>query len=179
MEGHDEFELCVHGMLGDWASDPCYNGTGSLYSEDEKDTLAKVGYMVAKFECFEMGLIEACSGDDDGVLEQCVANSETGDELEEAFEFCFADTQSRTEMSRMLSKPMSIQKRNDDELQCFDFNTTMGFVQEYYADDYCVLDQLGWFMTDGTIAFNVTEFLDDIAGLPEDTANVNSFLGLI
>ena len=123
MEGQDEFELCVHDMVGEWASDPCYNGTDSLYSEEEKDTLAKVGYMVAQYECFKMGLTEACSGDDDSVLEQCVGNSETGDELEEAFEVCFENTQSTTEMSRMLSKPMSIKKRAS--IECFDFNTTM------------------------------------------------------
>jgi hypothetical protein len=178
MEGQDEYELCVHDMVEMFASDPCYNGTNSLYSEDEKDTLEKVAYMVAQYECFKYGLMEACSGDDEDVLEQCVGNSETGEELEAAFEFCFANTDNGTEMSRMLSKPMSIKKRNDEEMQCFDYNTTLGFVQEYYADDYCVLDQLGWLMTDGTIGFNVTEFLDDISGLPTETANVNSFLAL-
>jgi hypothetical protein len=171
MEGDDEFELCVNDMVQMFGSDPCYNGTDSLYSDEDKAILAQIGQMVAEYECFKAGLTEACSGNDVDVLEQCVADSETGQELEAAFEFCFDNTNTRTEVNRIMTKPMSIQSRNENETQCYDYNTTMSWIADAYGDDYCVLNYLGWFLTNGTIGWNETEVIDDIYGLPTETAN--------
>jgi len=168
MEGHDEWQLCWEDKVTDWGNDECYNGTNSLYSEDEKMKLVHIGSMVAQYECFRDGLMEACFGNDQDVLEQCVAGSGTGEKIEDAFESCFNDDQ--TEVSRSLAKKLSFQSRNDNETQCYDYNTTMDWMNSYYADDMCVLDHMGWLLNNGTTGWNLTTWIDDINDLPVETA---------
>ena len=171
MEGHDEWQLCWEDKVNEWGNHECYNGTDSLYSDEEKMQLAHIGAMVAQYECFRDGLMEACFGNDQEVLEKCVADSSTGDKLDDAFETCFEDAQ--TVASRSLPKKVSFRSRNDD--QCYNYQDTMDFMNSYYADDMCVLDHMGWFLNNGTVGWNITAWVDDINGLPVETAEVNFY----
>ena len=129
------------------------------------------------------------------VLEQCVEGSETGAELEAAFETCFVNEGTATDIStRLLARPMYIQSRQDNDTeecwnteeyngnntaQCLDYNDTIDELYKAYAEDFCVLNELGWFLTNGTMGWNAAEFFDDIAGLPNATAEVNSLFYVI
>ena len=175
MEGKDEWELCWQDHANEWSQDPCFNGTESLYSDEEKAIVGQIGVMIAQYECFRHGLMEACSGDDMDVLEQCVTEptgelSATGEKIEDAFESCFAGNQT-DETPRSLAKKLVSREMDDDEV-CYNYNDTMAFISSYYGDDSCVLGHMGWFLTNGTIGFNLTAFTDDINGLPQATAEV-------
>ena len=174
MAGQDEWQLCWQDKVKEWGQDACYNGPTSLYSDEEKEILAHIGGMVAQYDCFKDGLMEACSGNDEDVLHQCVEDSNTGDKLEDAFESCFANTHDHgSERSIMKKMSPKLGSRNDNEThQCYGYNETMDWINEYYADDMCVLDHMGWFLSNGTVGWNMTMFIKDINGLPADTAEV-------
>ena len=177
MEGRDEWTICWENRANDWSQDPCFNGTGSLYSEEEKAIVAQVAVMIAQYECFRDGLIEVCSDDDEGVLEQCVSPSATGDKLEDAFESCFEGNQTETTM-RSLAKEL-LNREYDNNTTCYNYNDTMAWLSDNYKDDSCVLGNMGWFLNNGTIGFNFTAFSDDINGLPEATAQVRQNLNFL
>jgi len=173
MEGKDEWELCWQDHANAWSQDPCFNGTDSLYSEEEKEIVAQIAVMIAQYDCFKYGLVEACSGNDMDVLEQCVTEptgelSSTGEKLEDAFEFCFEGNHTEP-ATRSLAKKL-LSREMDNDTQCYNYNDTMGGISSYYQDDSCVLGHMGWFMNNGTMAFNFTAFADDINGLPEATS---------
>ena len=182
MEGHDEWELCWQDQANEWSTDPCFNGTESMYSEEEKAVVAEIAVMIAQYECFYHGLNEACSGDDMDVLEQCVTEptgelSSTGEKIEDAFKSCFASNNTEP-ATRSLAKKLLNREMNNDT-QCYNYNDTMEWISSYYQDDSCVLSHMGWFMNNGSMGFNMTAFEDDINGLPEETAMVSIFLLLL
>jgi len=168
MAGKDEWELCWQDRSNAWSMHPCFNGTDSLYTDEEKEIIAQVAVMIAQYECFRDGLIEVCSGDDENVFEQCVSPSRTADKIEDAFESCFAENNTET-ATRSLAKEL-LNRELDGDMQCYNYNDTMAWLSEYYEDDSCVMGHMGWFLTNGTIGFNFTAFADDINGLPEATA---------
>ena len=134
--------------------------------------MAQVGVMINQYECFRDNLMGACGDVQDQILGQCIANSTTGDEYWNAVTTCFADDNSTIATRSLRSH---LQDRNHDNMtdQCYDFNTTMEFLEWHYRDDICILDQMGWFLTNGTTGLNMTEFINDISGLPSDVAEVS------
>ena len=158
-----------------WGNSTCFNGTDSLYTEEERPIIALIGTMVAQYECFRDGLMDACFGDENDVLDQCVANSTTGDKIEDAFDTCFEETQNGSE--RSLAKHLEARSfDNTETTECYDYNTTMNWIYHHYEGDMCVLNDMGWFLNNGTTGFNLTQFSDDINGLPAATAQVSNLL---
>ena len=56
----EEWEGCVQYLLDCGSQNPCWNGTQSLYSEEEKEELGAVFTMIAEYECFRYGFNETC-----------------------------------------------------------------------------------------------------------------------
>lgn len=164
LEGKDAWEQCVMDKLYEGGQDPCYNGSVSLYSDEERKMLADIGTMIAQYECFQDGLMESCSEVEDEIFRQCVANSDTGEKIENAFDTCFGETE------RSLGGYLEVHSRYDNGEQCYDYNTTVAWLYDHYQDDICVLTEMGWFLTNGTTGFEISQIEEDINGLPSDVS---------
>ena len=60
MAGKDEWELCWQDRSNAWSMHPCFNGTDSLYTDEEKEIIAQVAVMIAQYECFKHYFHETC-----------------------------------------------------------------------------------------------------------------------
>merc|ERR1712193_420354 len=103
--------------------------------------------------------------DDDGAAAalECTAGTNIGDKLANAFSSCFGS------MAGMRKEVKRIQLARNDE-QCYSYDEIMGWVEEEYADDACVLQSIGWMNEDfdfdeATIEADVTS-LDPVVTAP-------------
>ena len=87
-------------------------------------------------------------------LMECVANSATGAKLADAMYQCNHGNATG-----------DIGMRDDFET-CYDFNTTVAYLHSVYADDYCILSNMGWINGNGT-GYDWDMWINDINGLPE------------
>ena len=99
------------------------------------------------------------AGDADTVqkLLKCVGGSETGDKIAAAFKTCLG-TESNMDASRNTE-------------QCHDFETTVGWISQTYANDICILKEMGW-LNENMTGYNWDQWIHDINYLPEEVSGV-------
>ena len=89
-------------------------------------------------------------------LMECVEGSPTGDKVAAALETCFGTANREV---------------NREDGMCYDFNSTMSWIWEVYANDLCVLHEMGWISTDG-FSYNWDVVMADVQDLPQEVSEV-------
>ena len=87
---------------------------------------------------------------------ECVAGSPTGDKVAAALDTCFGTA------NREVNREGDI---------CYDFNSTMGWIEEFYAKDMCVLQEMGWINTE-EMSYNWEVVMADVQNLPQELSQV-------
>ena len=114
--------------------DDCADGSASLYSEDEKATLAFIGQRLAAFICIREAIMQQCT-DNVAVMANC------GAAIDETCEVC--DTCGTNIYS---GPPRQVTFSEDNEvgdLDCDDFASAMAWFGSAYDAELCVIGEIG------------------------------------
>ena len=87
---------------------------------------------------------------------ECIAGSPAGDKVAAAFEACFGTA--NREVNRATT-------------ECYDFETSMEWIQELYANDVCVLHEMGWINWEN-LTYNWDVVIADVHDLPQEVSQV-------